>query len=275
MHDTDVNQTQAPNAPSAMAEEPTGVLAHTTPEVDAAVASDEGQPLVLPAGTTLGTLAEQIEAIVVTSGRPVPVKRLGQALGLIAVDEPARASSDTPQVEAAPDSSTGEPAAPVVTLKPRRTRKKAAGVVEPEKVIAAAVAVLNDAYRQSGRTFSIELLAGGYRLMTLARWRGVIASFHGLSAQQRMSKASVETMAIIAYKQPITRSKLEAIRGVACGEVLRSLIERRLVTIVGRAEELGRPMLYGTTKGFLEAFGLATLKDLPSAAEMAVLKRQG
>ena len=111
--------------------------------------------------------------------------------------------------------------------------------------------------------------------MTVPKWRGVIASFHGLSAQQRMSKASVETLAIIAYKQPVTRAKLEAIRGVACGEVLRSLIERRLVTIVGRAEELGRPMLYGTTKGFLEAFGLASLKDLPSAAEMAVLKRQG
>jgi segregation and condensation protein B len=66
----------------------------------------------------------------------------------------------------------------------------------------------------------------------------------------------------------MTRAGLEAIRGVACGEVLRSLIERRLVTIVGRAEELGRPMLYGTTKAFLETFGLATLKDLPTAADL-------
>ncbi len=277
MHDTDVTHDASLATPAAQALEPSSEANGLTTDVEQGAVREGSHPLVLPPGVELGTLAEQIEAIVVTSGRPVPVKRLGQALGLIAADEAATVAKGVGEGPAgdSPGAGEGEPDAPVVTVKPRRSRRKPAGVVEPEKVIAAAVALLNDAYRQSGRTFSIELLAGGYRLMTLARWRGVIASFHGLSAQQRMSKASVETMAIIAYKQPITRSKLEAIRGVACGEVLRSLIERRLVTIVGRAEELGRPMLYGTTKGFLEAFGLATLKDLPSAAEMAVLKRQG
>ena len=72
-------------------------------------------------------------------------------------------------------------------------------------------------------------------------------------------------MAIVAYKQPITRAGIEAIRGVACGEVLRSLMEHNLVKIVGRAEEIGRPMLYGTTRYFLEVFGLPNLKDLPKA----------
>jgi segregation and condensation protein B len=239
--------------------------ASAPPAETEALAAQPEALLTLPPGVDLEVLASQIEAIVVTSGRPVPVKRLGQALGLIAQDEQPKPATEAPAAEGAE---------PAVVVKPKRSRKKT-GVVEPEKVIAAAVVLLNRVYHESGRTFTIELLAGGYRLMTTARWRSVIASFHGLSAQQRMSKASVETMAIIAYKQPITRAKLEAIRGVACGEVLRSLIERRLVTIVGRAEELGRPMLYGTTKGFLEAFGLATLKDLPSAAEMAVLKRQG
>lgn len=245
------------------------------PAVEAAPVTESVPPaLVLPAGVDLESLASQIEAIVVTSGRPVPVKRLGQALGLIAADEPVVSEKKDAEGEAGgttgPQTTEGQ-----VVVKPKRSRKKPSGVVEPEKVIAAAVNLLNGVYRESGRTFTIEHLAGGYRLMTVPKWRGVIASFHGLSAQQRMSKASVETLAIIAYKQPVTRAKLEAIRGVACGEVLRSLIERRLVTIVGRAEELGRPMLYGTTKGFLEAFGLASLKDLPSAAEMAVLKRQG
>jgi segregation and condensation protein B len=264
--DTDV-------ANSAVAESPAAPSAEVAEAPAAVQAQEQERGLVLPPGMDLESLAEQIEAIVVTSGRPVPVKRLGQALGLIAADEAApggKGEMATADAEAADGS-----AEPAVVVKPKRSRKKTAGVVEPEKIIAAAVLSLNKVYRESGRTFSIELLAGGYRLMTMARWRGVIASFHGLSAQQRMSKASVETMAIIAYKQPITRAKLEAIRGVACGEVLRSLIERRLVTIVGRAEELGRPMLYGTTKAFLEAFGLASLKDLPSAAEMAVLKRQG
>lgn len=226
--------------------------------------------LVLPPGMDLETLAAQIEAIVVTSGRPVPVRRLGQTLGLIAPDEEAKVEKHHDEA-----STPGEAAASEVVVKPKRSRKKQTPGVDPENVIATAVARLNGVYRETGRAFTIELLAGGYRLMTMPRWRSVIASFHGLSAQQRMSKASVETLAIIAYKQPITRARLEAIRGVACGEVLRSLIERRLVTITGRAEELGRPMLYGTTKGFLEAFGLASLKDLPSAAEMAVLKRQG
>ena len=263
-------------AVSAVAESPETSTAEAPAPAAEVAASTEQSALLLPAGMDLEALASQIEAIVVTSGRPVPVKRLGQALGLIAPDEVAVVGKK--DEKSATDDAVGE--APVqdaqVVVKPKRSRKKAGtGVVEPEKIIAAAVAQLNAVYRESGRTFSIELLAGGYRLMTMPRWRGVIASFHGLSAQQRMSKASVETLAIIAYKQPITRAKLEAIRGVACGEVLRSLIERRLVTIAGRAEELGRPMLYGTTKGFLEAFGLANLKDLPSAAEMAVLKRQG
>jgi segregation and condensation protein B len=74
----------------------------------------------------------------------------------------------------------------------------------------------------------------------------------------------METLAIVAYRQPIMRAEVEAIRGVASGEVLRGLLERRLVKIVGRAEELGRPMLYGTTKEFLKVFGLSGLDDLPA-----------
>jgi len=78
----------------------------------------------------------------------------------------------------------------------------------------------------------------------------------------------LETLAVIAYRQPIVRADIEAIRGVAAGDVLRNLLERHLIKITGRAEEIGRPMLYGTTRFFLEAFGLATLSDLPSAKEL-------
>ena len=81
-------------------------------------------------------------------------------------------------------------------------------------------------------------------------------------------RAAVETLAIIAYKQPITRAQLEAIRGVSCGEVIKSLMDRRIITIKGRAEELGRPMLYGTTRQFLDHFGLASIKDLPTVQEL-------
>ncbi|MCA9312250.1 MAG: SMC-Scp complex subunit ScpB, partial [Phycisphaerales bacterium] len=72
----------------------------------------------------------------------------------------------------------------------------------------------------------------------------------------------------IAYRQPITRAELETIRGVGCGEVVRSLLEKRLIAIVGRAEELGRPMLYGTSRRFLEIFGLGSLRDLPAVADV-------
>jgi len=134
--------------------------------------------------------------------------------------------------------------------------------------VAALVEELNADYERTGRSFRIEQVAGGLRLMTLSEHADVIAAFHKAKASSRLSRAGLETLAIIAYRQPITRAQLEAIRGVASGEVLKTLMDRRLVTIKGRAEELGRPMLYGTTKEFLDAFGLSSIKDLPSVAEL-------
>jgi segregation and condensation protein B len=139
----------------------------------------------------------------------------------------------------------------------------------PRKQIEDAVDSLNRVYESTGRSFRIEQVAGGYRVMTLPALASVLAAYHGGRAASRLSRAALETLSSIAYKQPLTRGKLEAVRGVACGEVLRSLMERRLITMTGRAEELGRPMLYGTTKAFLDAFGLASLKDMPSAGEFA------
>ena len=125
------------------------------------------------------------------------------------------------------------------------------------------VQILNDHYHQTDRAFRIEKVAGGLRVMTTAEFAAPVAAAHGMHASARLSRAAVETLAIIAYRQPITRADIEAIRGVACGEVLKGLLEKKLIAITGRAEELGRPILYGTTKRFLEVFGLASLKDLP------------
>lgn len=138
----------------------------------------------------------------------------------------------------------------------------------PAKRIDDAVRALNESYERTGRSFRIERVAGGYRVMTLPVYAEAVAAFHAARAPTRLSRAAIETLAIVAYRQPITRAELEAIRGVACGEVLKTLLERRLVDIVGRAEELGRPMLYGTTKRFLELFGLASLKDLPTVGDL-------
>lgn len=135
--------------------------------------------------------------------------------------------------------------------------------------IEAATDQLNEQYDTQGRAFRIEKISGGYRLMTCPEHAPIVAAMHRSRATTRLSKPALETLSIIAYRQPITRAELEAIRGVACGEVVRTLMDRRLVKITGRAEELGRPMLYGTTRQFLDTFGLASVKDLPKPEELA------
>lgn len=122
---------------------------------------------------------------------------------------------------------------------------------------------LNQIYQQLGRAVRIELVAGGYQLMTrpaLAPW---LAQLGHLPAPQRLSTPVLETLAVVAYRQPVTRAGVEAVRGVSCGELLRQLMDRNLIRIAGRSEELGRPYLYGTTKRFLQLFGLGRLDDLP------------
>ncbi|MSQ90868.1 MAG: SMC-Scp complex subunit ScpB [Phycisphaerales bacterium] len=133
-----------------------------------------------------------------------------------------------------------------------------------------AVEELNASYFAAGCAFKIEQVAGGRQVLTLPTFAPVIARLRGEKAQTRLTQPAIETLAIVAYRQPIQRSEIEAIRGVASGEVLRGLLERRLVRIVGRAEELGRPMLYGTTSEFLKVFGLASLSDLPQSKELRV-----
>jgi len=105
-------------------------------------------------------------------------------------------------------------------------------------------------------------------MMTLACFNPWLTKLIKVRSDNKLSPAQLETLAIVAYKQPIIRADIEAIRGVATGEVIRNLMYKGLVKIVGRAEILGRPMLYGTTKKFLDIFGLASLKDLPKIEEL-------
>ncbi len=123
-------------------------------------------------------------------------------------------------------------------------------------------------YAQRGRSFQIENIAGGYRLLTrpqFAPWLVKIGEFYDLSTDShKLTPPALDTLTVVAYRQPVLRAEVEAIRGVGCGELLRQLIERDLLRIVGRSEELGRPLLYGTTKRFLQLYGLKSLKELPS-----------
>lgn len=193
-------------------------------------------------------VAGAVEAVLLSADRPVSALRLAAAVGLM--DEDA---ADRAEAAGDADDKKGRPGA----------------AESPGAVVRRAVAALNDEYERTGRSFRVEAVAGGYRVMILPRFAPAVEGFLGRRERSSLSRAAVETLAIVAYRQPITRAGLEAVRGVACGEVLRTLVERRLVAITGRAEELGRPMLYGTTRRFLETFGLSGIRDLPSVKEFA------
>jgi segregation and condensation protein B len=136
------------------------------------------------------------------------------------------------------------------------------------KQIRRHIESLNAKYKANNHAFQIEEIAGGYQMLTLSTYNHWLQKLLRARSDSKLSPAALETLAIIAYKQPIMRADIEAIRGVAAGELIRNLMYKGLVKIVGRAEVLGRPMLHGTTKKFLEVFGLNSLKDLPKVEEL-------
>jgi len=131
---------------------------------------------------------------------------------------------------------------------------------------------LNELCDLGGRAFRVERVAGGFQLMTRGKLAGWVRRLDGVPRETRLSAPALETLAVIAYRQPILRAGIEAIRGVNCGEILRQLMDRELVRIGGRSEDLGRPYLYTTTKHFLHVFGLDSLESLPRVQR---LRRDG
>jgi segregation and condensation protein B len=136
-------------------------------------------------------------------------------------------------------------------------------------LIRGIIRELQEEYRAGGRAFSIKEIAGGYQLLTRPEFARYVKQLHDRQQQETLSKAALETLAIVAYRQPVMRAEVEDIRGVQCGHILRSLVEKRLIKVVGRSEDLGRPLLYGTTRQFLEAFELRSLKDLPKRGKLS------
>ena len=144
----------------------------------------------------------------------------------------------------------------------------AAGDDVAAAAVREAVAALKQDYEAGGRAFTIEEIAGGFQLFTRPEFNKYLKKLLQARREARFTQAALETLSIIAYKQPITRAEVEDIRGVACGDMLRTLLEKGLVRVAGRSEHVGRPLLYGTTKKFLQAFGLASVKDLPSDKQL-------
>jgi segregation and condensation protein B len=133
---------------------------------------------------------------------------------------------------------------------------------------------LNSAYDRDGSAFRVERAANGYLLLTrpvYSRWLGRL---HQRQSAMKLSPPAMETLTVIAYRQPITRADIEAVRGVHCTEMLKQLMERGLVRIAGEDNSLGRPYLYETTRKFLEVFGLRSLDDLPRADSLRTVRRK-
>ena len=137
----------------------------------------------------------------------------------------------------------------------------------PEE-IKDALGQLKIDYDQGGRAVSLEEIAGGWQLLTRPQYADILSTVKKAKAERKLSAAALETLAIIAYKQPIKRVDLEAIRGAQSGELIRALMERNLVKIAGRDDVPGSPLMYATTKDFLDTFGLKSVEDLPRPEEV-------
>jgi segregation and condensation protein B len=134
--------------------------------------------------------------------------------------------------------------------------------------VREAVRTLVEEYNDAGRAFTVEEIAGGLQLLTRPEYNKHLKKLLRARNEARFTQAALETLAIIAYKQPLSRAEIEDIRGVACGDMVRTLMEKGLVRVAGRSEHLGRALLYGTTKKFLQVFGLGSVKDLPDSKQL-------
>ena len=143
------------------------------------------------------------------------------------------------------------------------------------KQIEKAIEALNREYDETGRSFFVKKLAGGYQFVTKPEYGRWVRRILKTTSRPRLSRAALETLSIIAFKQPVSRSEIDFVRGVNSDGVLKSLLERRLIAIAGRADTVGRPLLYKTTPEFLRYFGLNSLDDLPKPKEIDELLASG
>ncbi|MEJ2546303.1 MAG: SMC-Scp complex subunit ScpB [Gemmatimonadota bacterium] len=139
-----------------------------------------------------------------------------------------------------------------------------------EAVVERAIETLRDRYESDERAFQLYQLGDGFQLLTRPEYAPYLERFDSIPRPPHLSPAALESLAIIAYRQPIGRIEIEDVRGVSATSVLRTLMDWELIRVVGRGDGLGRPLLYGTTERFLEHFGLASLDDLPPSEELPV-----
>ena len=161
------------------------------------------------------------------------------------------------------------------SAEPLTQARLAQALDSPAPQLPPIIAELNARFETQARPVEIVAVAGGYQLVTRPEYRQYLRRMFRKTGRLTLSRAALETIAIVAYRQPLTKADLDQIRGVNSDSVLKSLLEKKLITIKGRDESVGRPLLYGTTPAFLEAFGLAGLSDLPKLREIAEIMGDG
>lgn len=196
-----------------------------------------------------------VEAFLVASEAPLTERDLARMIRARAAELSEDSILEKPDFELSTDKN-----------EPDLDLEKLASVGEAE--VREAIACLNDHYEKTSRAFSIVLRAKGWKIFTQPEFGGFVRLLFPSQKPERLSPPAMETLAIIAYRQPVTKSALEAVRGVSCDGMLQKLLDRELIKIGGRAELPGRPILYQTTDLFLEHFGITNVNELPNIAEL-------
>ncbi len=156
---------------------------------------------------------------------------------------------------------------PVTLQEIKSCLEEVLGLSFPETELLAAIGQLKERYEQDDYAFAINEIAEGYQFLTKPAFHNTVGAYLRQTTRRRLSRAALETLSIIAYKQPVTKTEMERIRGVSCDYSIQKLLEKELVAIVGRDEGPGRPLLYGTSNKFMDYFGLKSLRDLPKPKE--------
>ena len=201
-------------------------------------------------------LSAIVEALLIASQNPLPseeIARLVRARVAEAEDVRVRETEDGKEIPALPDW--------LLALAATSTEQ-----------VAAAIGELNQVYQESARAFTLIERPKGWKLYTKLEYGEFVRQLFPGRKPERMSGPAMETLAIIAYRQPITKAAIEAVRGVACDGMIQKLLDRDLIRIGGRAELPGRPLLYETTDLFFEHFGIRSIDDLPNATELRKVK---
>ena len=204
-------------------------------------------------------LSSILESLLIASEAPLPSSELARLVRARAAELSDDSITENPELQAAPDSAESKLDIGLLT----KTK---------EEQINEAIGELNRSYKLTGRSFVIAERAKGWKIYTLADYSGFVRHLFPSRKPERLSAPAMETLAVIAYRQPVTKSAIEAVRGVSCDGMLQKLLDRELVKIDGRADLPGRPLLYATTELFLEHFGITDIEDLPNIGELRQVK---